>query len=176
MTMVPMTDLTVRLGEAADVHDICRICETGFRYVTTGIVRPEVVDRQVAAYYNPDRVSREVDPAGVTNFWNGYVVAESEGEVVGAAGGGVDGDTIGHLYVLYVDLGRMRRGIGSHLLDFVSGQHRSLGATRQRVAVLEGNTHGLPFYAARGFTRVERRLYPADDPEGAPELVLERPL
>lgn len=90
--------------------------------------------------------------------------------------GALDGEGVGHLYVIYLDLDRRGVGIGSRLLDFVSDQQRALGATEQQVAVLEGNEHGLPFYRVRGFSQIHRHLYPAHDPSGAPELLLERSL
>jgi GNAT superfamily N-acetyltransferase len=83
-------------------------------------------------------------------------------------------DDVGQLYVIYLDLAHLGRGIGSRLLDHVTAQQRSLGATRQRVAVLAGNELGMPFYRARGFVEIERRSYPPDDPGGVPELLLER--
>lgn len=167
-------ELTVRLATRNDVDSICAICEAGFRFVSSPLLPPEVVDQMAATFYVPDRVAREVDPGTVTRHWQGYVVAEEAGVVVGAAGGGMVGDAVGQLYVIYLDLERRGRGIGSALLDFVTAQHKELEAVTQRVAVLADNVHGVPFYKARGFAEVECRIYPAHDPNGAPELVLER--
>lgn len=166
--------LAVRMATRNDVDSICAICEAGYRFVSSPLLPPEVVDQMASAFYVPDRVAGEVDPSAFTRHWQGYAVAEEAGVVVGAAGGGMVGDAVGQLYVIYLDLERRGRGIGSVLLDFVTAQHKELGAMTQRVAVLAGNVHGVPFYKARGFVEVERRIYPADDPDGAPELVLER--
>ncbi|MFT4288261.1 GNAT family N-acetyltransferase [Nocardioides sp.] len=167
---------TVRLATSADVAAICRICETGYRFVTTGILAAATVDRIVREFYDPERVAGEVDPTGFSAHWQGYLVAELDGRVVGAAGGGLVAEDVGQLYVIYLDLDHRGQGIGSALLEAVTEQQRRLGATRQRVAVLARNRHGLPFYRARGFAEIDRRRYPPDAADGVPELVLERSL
>jgi ribosomal protein S18 acetylase RimI-like enzyme len=170
------SQVLIRPARTGDEHGICRVCEAGFRMVASELLPPDVVDRQVAAFYRPERVAGEVDSEFQTRAWNGYVVAEQSGAIVGAAGGGVDEDGVGHLYVIYLDPDRRGEGIGSRLLDYVSEQQRALGAERQQVAVLADNHRGLPFYKAHGFSEVARRLFPGDHPDGAPELVLERGL
>lgn len=170
------SEVLIRPGRPGDEHGICRVCEAGFRLVASELLPPDVVDRQVAAFYRPERVAVEVDPDLQTRAWNGYIVAEQSGVIVGAAGGGVDEDGVGHLYVIYLDPDRRGEGIGSRLLDYVSEQQRALGAERQQVAVLADNHRGLPFYKARGFSEVARRRFPDDHPDGVAELVLERGL
>jgi GNAT superfamily N-acetyltransferase len=164
----------IRLASQQDVDAICRVCETGYRFVTEPLVPKALVDEKVAEFYVPARVVGEVDPARFTRHWQGYVVAELDGEVVGAAGGGMVGEDVGQLYVIYLALDRRGGGIGTALLDAVTRQQVGLGATRQLVAVLADNAYGVPFYLARGFREVERRTYPPDRPDGVPELVLER--
>ena len=80
-----------------------------------------------------------------------------------AAGGGVLDHAVGHVYVLYLDLGLRGRGIGTALLGFVTDQQRSAGATEQWVSVTEGNDLGIPFYLARGFVQRERVPFAAAD-------------
>jgi GNAT superfamily N-acetyltransferase len=166
----------IRLATAADVDAICRVCEDGYRFVTGPLLPISVVDAMVGEFYVPARVAREVDPERFSRHWQGYVVAEVDGVVVGAAGGGMVGEDVGQLYVVYLALDRRGAGIGTALLEAVTRQQVDLGARRQRVAVLADNGHGVPFYLARGFREVERRTYPAGAPHGVPELVLERPL
>jgi GNAT superfamily N-acetyltransferase len=170
------SEVLIRPARPGDEHGICRVCEAGFRLVASDLLPPDVVDRQVAAFYRPERVAGEADPGSQTRAWNGYIVAEQSGVIVGTAGGGVDDDGVGHLYVIYLDPDRRGEGIGSRLLDYVSEQQRALGAERQQVAVLAANHRGLPFYQARGFSEVARRLFPGDHPDGVCELVLERGL
>ena len=60
-------------------------------------------------------------------------------------------DTLGELYVLYLDPNRRGEGIGTLLLNAVTAQQKEWGATEQRVAVAKGNQKAIPFYEARGF-------------------------
>jgi GNAT superfamily N-acetyltransferase len=166
----------VRLATADDVEAVCRICEAGYRFVTEPLLPKGLVDEKVAEFYDPVRVAGEVDPTRLTRHWQGYLVAERDGRVVGAAGGGLVAEDVGQLYVLYLALDHRRTGLGTALLDAVTRQHVDLGATRQRVAVLADNPHGVPFYLARGFREVERRAYPPGAPQPVTELVLERSL
>ena len=122
-----------------------------------GLLLPSVIERQANLYYNAARVREEITRAGDTPEWQGYVVAASEiGEVLGAAGGGVTNGSIGNIYVLYIDPMLLGLGIGTALLNFVTQQQRSEGATEQWVSVTEGNDLGIPFYRARGFVVRER--------------------
>lgn len=167
----------IRPATTADVDAICRVCSAGFRLTAGAAGLPDrIVDAKVAEFYSPERVAREVAPG--SRSWRGYVVAELAPDgVVGAAGGGMVDETIGGLYVIYLDLDRRGSGIGSRLLDAVTAQQVALGATRQRVAVLADNHHGLPFYLARGFREVGERRYPDDrNPDSVRELVLQRAL
>src|SRR3954451_19312384 len=66
----------IRPARTGDEHGICRVCEAGFRMVASELLPPDVVDRQVAAFYRPERVAGEVDSEFQTRAWNGYVVAE----------------------------------------------------------------------------------------------------
>ncbi|MCM0619045.1 GNAT family N-acetyltransferase [Nocardioides bruguierae] len=168
--------VSVRLAEGSDVPKIGHICDRGFRFVSSALLPSKVVDELAGEFYSEERISGEVDPAGFTPSWQGYVVAEVDGEVVGAAGGGLVAEGVGQLYVIYLELDRRGLGIGSRLLEYVTEQQRALGATTQKVAVLADNEHGLPFYLARGFNELERRLYPGGHPAAVPELVLQREL
>ena len=49
--------------------------------------------------------------------------------------------------------------MGTALLEFMTKQQRSAGATEQWVSVTEGNDLGIPFYLARGFVVRERFQY-----------------
>ena len=139
---------------------MCEVCTEGYLATSRRLLRPDLAHRQVRAYYNPVRVRREIADAGATPAWLGYVVASSvDGRVLGAAGGGIRCDGNGQLLVLYLRMELRGAGIGSALLDFVTAQHRSLGATEQWVSVLEGNHLGIPFYRAKGFVERGREPY-----------------
>lgn len=152
-----MPTYEVRLARAGEQGAICNVCREGFAVSSQGLLSPPTIERQIDAYYNPARVRKEIITAGDTLAWQGYVVAVSEfGEVLGAAGGGVTDSAVGNVYVLYLKPSLRGRGIGTALLNFVTMQQKSVGATEQWVSVTEGNDLGIPFYVARGFVVRDR--------------------
>ena len=164
---------TVRRARPQESGQVCEVCTEGFTASSAGLLTPGTIGRQVATYYDPGRVRAEIENAGVTPEWQGYVVAVApDGCVLGAAGGGVRDGTVGQVHVLYLRMDLRGRGIGTALLDFVTDQQRQAGAREQWVSVTEGNDLGIPFYRARGF--VERDRVPFVD--GARSLRMMRPL
>jgi ribosomal protein S18 acetylase RimI-like enzyme len=131
-----------------DVGGICRVCAEGWRDTYQGLIARDAIERVIAEFYNPARIRREIL---VASGWNGWWVAEEHGAVAGAAGGGMLRPGVGELFVLYVDPGRRGQGIGTLLLDAVTGELREQGAREQWVSVAKGNMKGIPFYQARGF-------------------------
>ena len=159
--------------DRTECGQVCEVCTEGFTATSEGILTPGTIGRQVATYYDPARVRAEIENADATPAWQGYVVAvDRDGEVLGAAGGGVRDGTAGQVYVLYLRMHLRGRGIGTALLDFVTEQQRRAGAVEQWVSVTEGNDLGIPFYLARGF--VEQDRVPFMD--GVRSLRLKRPL
>ena len=150
----------VRLARVGEEGAICDICREGFAVSSEGLLSPATIERQAQLYYNPERVRREITTAGDTSQWQGYVVAVSDlDEVLGAAGGGVTDGGVGNVYVLYLNPALRGHGMGTALLEFMTKQQRSAGATEQWVSVTEGNDLGIPFYLARGFVVRERVQY-----------------
>jgi GNAT superfamily N-acetyltransferase len=154
----------VRLARVGEEGAICAVCREGFAASSEGLLSPATIERQSQTYYDPERVRREIVTAVESPRWQGYVVAVTgTGEVLGAAGGGMADGSVGQLFVLYLDLALRGRGIGSALLEFVTGQQRGAGAIEQWVSVTEGNDLGIPFYLARGFVVRERVPYTVAD-------------
>lgn len=147
----------VRLARLGDEDAICAVCRAGFSESSRGLLSRATIERQADLYYSPARVRQEIAAAGGARTWQGYVVAVSDrGEVLGAAGGGVTDRASGQVFVLYLNPSLRGRGIGTALLDFVTEQQKSAGATEQWVSVTEGNDLGIPFYRARGFVVRDR--------------------
>lgn len=147
----------VRLARVGEEGAICDVCRAGFAVSSHDLLSPATIEQQAHRYYNPARVREEITTAGDMPGWQGYVVAVSElGEVLGAAGGGVTDHVIGNVYVLYLNPSLRGRGIGTALLEFVTEQQKSEGATEQWISVTEGNNLGIPFYVARGFVLRDR--------------------
>ena len=163
----------VRLARPEESGEICEVCTEGFTASSAGLLTPATISRQVATYYGPGRVRHEIENAAAAPEWQGYVVAVAgDGEVLGAAGGGVSDGTVGQVHVLYLRMNLRGRGIGTALLEFVTDRQRQAGAREQWVSVTEGNELGIPFYRARGF--VVRDRVPFVD--GAWSLRMRRPL
>jgi ribosomal protein S18 acetylase RimI-like enzyme len=79
-----------------------------------------------------------------------FVVAETEGELVGAAIGAFDGRR-GFVYHLAVDPERQGQGIGRKIMEHIAARLRELGAIRLLLLVDEDNTSAQEFYARIGF-------------------------
>jgi [ribosomal protein S18]-alanine N-acetyltransferase len=102
-----------------------------------------------------------------------YLVAEVRGEVVGHAVASVVAD-IAELQRIAVDAGHRRAGLATALLEGVLTLARDGGADRLLLEVREDNTAALAFYAAAGFTEIDRRRRYYRD--GATAVVLLRSL
>ncbi|MBM2614427.1 GNAT family N-acetyltransferase [Actinoplanes sp. LDG1-06] len=144
----------VRLARPDEAGQIAEVCAAGWRDTYAELLPAATIEEAIATYYTPSRIAGEVG-AGSSDGWLGYAVAVGDGQVLGAAGGGLIGDGVGELFVLYVRPDVQARGLGSRLLDFVTGQQVGRGAREQWVSVYRGNPKGEPFYRARGFEFVE---------------------
>jgi [ribosomal protein S18]-alanine N-acetyltransferase len=98
-----------------------------------------------------------------------YLVAEVGGEAVGHAVVSVVAD-VAELQRIAVDAAHRRTGVASALLDACVDAARAGGANRLLLEVREDNSDALAFYAARGFTEVDRR--PRYYRDGATAVVL----
>jgi ribosomal-protein-alanine N-acetyltransferase len=85
-----------------------------------------------------------------------YLVAESDGVVVGHAVTSAAGD-IAELQRIAVEQGHRRTGVASALLAGVVEAARRTEADRLLLEVREDNVGALAFYADRGFTEIDRR-------------------
>ncbi|GIF40904.1 hypothetical protein Axi01nite_52150 [Actinoplanes xinjiangensis] len=165
----------VRAARDEDAEAIADICARGYRRTYPALLSSAFIERMIAEFYQVERVSKEV-PAAPPG-WLGYQVAEEDGRVLGAAGGGLLRPGVGELFVLYLDPDERGRGLGTLLLDRVTGQLRELGATEMWVAALDGNELGIPFYEARGFRKVERRrTYGSTEADNAWSWRFSRPI
>lgn len=143
----------VRGATVQDAGRICEVCATAYRATYRDLLPADFVERTIRDFYHEERVRREVAPD--PPHWLGYQVVEEGGRVLGAAGGGMTTATAGELFVLYLEPAERGRGLGTLLLDRVTGQLRAAGATEMWASVFAGNTKGMPFYEARGFEPVE---------------------
>jgi ribosomal protein S18 acetylase RimI-like enzyme len=155
--------MIVRRAVVEDVPGICRVCADGWRDTYATLMSPEAIERVIADYYNASRIRREI-VAPID--WNGWWVAEQDGAVMAAGGGGMLRAGVGELYVLYVDPARHGQGIGTMLLDAITAELRDRGAQEQWVSVAKGNMKGIPFYRARGFVERGERAAHGSESDG----------
>lgn len=141
----------IKKATAEHVEGISLVCTEACWATYKGIYSPEHIERNNHEFYNHERILSEVTET--SREWNGYYVALDGHEVVGAIGGGMTGDHTGEVFVLYLDPGQLREGIGSMLLDKLTEVQKSLGASEQWVSVTKGNQKGIPFYEAKGFVK-----------------------
>jgi [ribosomal protein S18]-alanine N-acetyltransferase len=100
-----------------------------------------------------------------------YLVAESEGAVVGHAVTSLAGD-IAELQRISVATSARRTGVASDLLEACVALAE--GADRMLLEVRHDNAGALAFYAARGFVEVDRR--PTYYRDGSTAVVMRRGL
>ncbi len=140
----------IQKANSSHIKGIKKVCSEG-NWATYGeIYAKEYMERVIEEFYNEERLLEEVTTSD--RHWGGYFVAVENGEVIGAGGGGMIGETEGELYVLYLDPSRRNEGIGTRLLDAITQQQKEeFHAHKQWVSVQQGNQKGIPFYEARGF-------------------------
>jgi ribosomal protein S18 acetylase RimI-like enzyme len=83
-----------------------------------------------------------------------FLVAESEGEIVGTIIGGFDGRR-GLIYHLAVAASFRGRGIGSRLMDEVENRLRAKGCLRCYLHVTVDNDEAVSYYEKRGWKRMD---------------------
>jgi len=113
----------VRQAVVADVSSIAEICSTAYRDAYRELLPPGYIDRSVVAFYDEERVSRDV--AAAPPEWFGYQVVEEGGRVLGAAGGGMTGLRAGELSLIYLASAERGRGLGTRLLERVTALVRA---------------------------------------------------
>lgn len=150
--------ITTRFATPADASAICDICSSAWRVTYKDLNTPDYIEQVIADFYNLDRVTKECSTSDQN--WHGYIVAELDGQVLGAIGGGVDADNWGHIYVLYVHPDHKGKGLGRALVNFLTDhQKTTYGISQQKVTVAQNNQMGIPFYERMGF--VNQGLIPS---------------
>ena len=80
-----------------------------------------------------------------------FLVAESQGNIVGSVMGGYDGHR-GWINYLAVDPGQRKRGLGKQLMLAVEQRLLDLGCPKINLQIRTGNEAVMEFYRAIGFT------------------------
>ncbi|MEK5037839.1 GNAT family N-acetyltransferase [Sporosarcina sp. FSL K6-3457] len=145
-----MKTVSIRKANKNDAKAIADVLAESQWFTYSTLYSENYIQRLIDQYYNVQRIEQEI--VFISEEWHGYFVAEMNGRIVGAIGGGMNDDTAGEVYVLYLDPTLRGQGIGTRLLDFFTKiQKHTYGAKEQWVSVAKGNNYGIPFYEARGF-------------------------
>ena len=90
-----------------------------------------------------------------------FLVAESEGCIVGSVVGGFDGRR-GLVYHLAVDESLRQQGLGTHLMEELEQRLRDKGCLRCYLLVTKDNPEAIHFYEGRGWQRMDLFTYGKD--------------
>lgn len=140
--------IEVRAAEEHDVEAISRMYTAAWRDTYSGLHSQVYIEHIIAKYADPDRLLSEIRHHP---DWDGWLVAEREGQLLGAGGGGLTSAATWEIFVLYLNPAFRRQGAGTALVQAMTQQAVQYGANEQWVSATQGNEKGLPFYAALGF-------------------------
>ncbi len=90
-----------------------------------------------------------------------FLVAESDGELIGTVIGGFDGRR-GFIYHLAVEAAYRQRGIGSRLMDEVEARLRARGCVRCYLFVTPDNHEAMHYYERHGWKWMDIHPYAKD--------------
>jgi ribosomal protein S18 acetylase RimI-like enzyme len=145
-----MKAVTIRRAARNDTTAMTDVLVSSQWFTYGNLYSKDYIIKLIDQYYNVKRIEQEI--VSINEEWHGYFIAELDGRIVGAIGGGMTSETAGEVYVFYLDPLMRGMGIGTRLLDFFTKiQKYTYGAREQWVSVAKGNDYGIPFYEARGF-------------------------
>ncbi len=86
-----------------------------------------------------------------------FLVAEEDGELIGAVMGGYDGRRA-IVYHLAVDPGRRRKGLGKRLMGELEARLKAKGCLKAYLLVTKDNPAALRFYEGQGWEVMDMHL------------------
>ncbi len=90
-----------------------------------------------------------------------FLVAERDGQIIGAVLGGFDGRR-GMMYHLAVSPGERSQGLGAALMDELERRLVDRGCIRYYLLVTPDNQNAIHFYETRGWSRMDLYAYGKD--------------
>lgn len=147
--------ITIQKATPDHAAGIANVCIDSYWATYGELLSSEYIKRMIKEFYTRERIVKEVTTT--SRQWNGWIVAVDEGDVVGAGAGGMISENHGELFVLYLDPERRKEGIGTIILDAVTGELKKYGAKEQWVNVTKANEKGIPFYEAKGFHFIQEQ-------------------
>ncbi|MGT2771324.1 GNAT family N-acetyltransferase [Streptococcus marimammalium] len=141
--------LVVRFATPNDVLEMKKLLIEAWKITYDKLYSKAYIQRVIEEFYNEERLHKEV--LTKNQSFNGYMVAEKDGLILGCICGGCESDT-GFIYALYVHPEFKQKGIGKELLRvYTAYQKEHYAIKKQAVSVVENNQMGIPFYEKVGF-------------------------
>ncbi|CAL9570349.1 hypothetical protein SUDANB106_04837 [Streptomyces sp. enrichment culture] len=154
-----MGHVAVRPAVESEAPSVSRVMADSLRNGYLPLLGKAEVERLVGRYCSLSRIRTEIGAPGSGPGWLGWLVAaDPDGDVLGAAAGGVAEAGAGEVYCLCVTADRRREGIGSALLEAMSEQQRDAGARRQLISLHSPRDPLLPFLNRHGFRPSEEKF------------------
>ncbi|CAM3149498.1 GNAT family N-acetyltransferase [Filibacter tadaridae] len=145
-----MQKVSLRQAVKSDAKGVTDVLVASQWFTYEKLYSEHYISNLISNYYNVERIEQEI--VSISEKWHGYFIAEMNGQIVGAIGGGMTNKNVGEVYVFYLDPSMRGKGIGTRLLNFFTAIQKSrYGAKEQWVSVAKGNTYAIPFYETRGF-------------------------
>ncbi|MFG2843024.1 GNAT family N-acetyltransferase [Kitasatospora sp. NPDC048296] len=147
-------DSTVELRPArqSEAVAISRLLADCWRQDYAEYLGGQRTEHLIATYCPVGRITVEISGSGAGDGWLGWLVADHDEQVVGAAAGGIATIGSGEVYTLCVAGEHRRRGIGGGLLAALTEQQQGRGAAEQWVGAHGPDDPSLPFLSRQGFT------------------------
>ncbi|SHK67527.1 GNAT family N-acetyltransferase [Haladaptatus paucihalophilus] len=147
-----MGDIEIRPACVSDVPDIRRVARRSWFDSYADFLSTTVIEAELSTWYTPDAVE-----TAVTDPTRPYFVAV-DGDIVVGYSKGVADTPVADLSTLYVSPDCQHGGVGTRLLEIVSDELESRGATTLELTVFAENDGAIGFYEARGFERVGEQI------------------
>ncbi|AOA00232.1 hypothetical protein CKN82_11505 [Carnobacterium divergens] len=141
--------IIIRPATLKDVDGIIQVCIEGNRVTYQDLLPASDMEEKIVTYYNSTRIQDEI--MNLDDSWNGWIVADEDGEIIGAGAGGYNEEGQAEVLALYLNPTRKRNGIGTKMLAEITKVHQAQGAKEQWVSFIHKNELATLFYEAQDF-------------------------
>ena len=143
------SDLEIRTADADDINTIGYLAQQIWPVAYREILSPAQLEYMLKMIYSPEAIKQQM------NLQQQFLIAELDDDPVGFASySSLSKDGLFKLHKLYVLPGLHGKGLGKALLDFITEEIISLGATTLRLNMNRKNKAKL-FYERNGFTIIK---------------------
>ena len=143
------SELEIRMADTEDINTIGYLAQQIWPVTYNEILTSAQLDYMLRIFYSPDALKEQMDKQ------QQFLIAELEEDPVGFASySSVEDEGVYKIHKLYVLPELHGKGLGKALLDFITEEIISLGATTLRLN-MNRNNPAKNFYEKNGFTIVK---------------------